>query len=93
MMYDLYFKTRNRNENQEFPFLIFIIILLLLIQIIHMYFYFIDYDLYNSGIIYIKIKEILRNGPNVLSLVDIDYSLKFGLKYLPKSIKEFKCVV
>lgn len=43
--------------------------------------------------LYIKIKDILRNGPNVLSLVDLDYSLKFGLVHLPKSIKEFKYVV
>jgi len=52
--------------------------------------YFLDYDLYNSGVIYIQIKDILRNGPNVLSLVDLDYSLKFGLIYLPNSIREFK---
>lgn len=39
-----------------------------------------------------KIKEILINGPSVLSLVDLDYSLKFGLLYLPNSIKEFKYV-
>lgn len=55
--------------------------------------YFLDYDLYSSGVIYIKINDILRNGPNVLSLVDLDYSLKFGLVYLPNSVREFKYVV
>jgi len=43
--------------------------------------------------IYLQIKNILSNGPNVLSLVDLDYSLKFGLIYLPNSIKEFKYVI
>lgn len=52
-----------------------------------------DYDLYNSGLIYLQIKNILSNGPNVLSLVDLDYSLKFGLIYLPNSVKEFKYVI
>lgn len=55
--------------------------------------YFVDYDLYNSGMIYSQIKDILKNGPNVLSLVDLDYSLKFGLMYLPNSVKEFKYVI
>lgn len=52
-----------------------------------------DYDLYNSGLIYLQIKNILSNGPNVLSLVDLDYSLKFGLIYLPNSVTEFKYVI
>lgn len=39
-----------------------------------------------------KIKEILKSGSNILSLVDLDYSLKFGLLYLPNSVKEFKYV-
>lgn len=39
--------------------------------------------------IYSQIKDILKNGPSVLSLVDLDYSLKFGLMYLPNSVKEF----
>lgn len=47
-------------------------------------------DLYNSGMIYIQINELLRNGPNVISLVDLDYSLKFGIIYIPNSVKEFK---
>lgn len=55
--------------------------------------YFVDYDFYNGGMIYSQIKDILKNGPNVLSLVDLDYSLKFGLVYLPNSVKEFKYVI
>lgn len=43
--------------------------------------------------IYLQIKNILSNGPSILSLVDLDYSLKFGLIYLPNSIKEFKYVI
>lgn len=43
--------------------------------------------------IYSLIKDILKNGPSVLSLVDLDYSLKFGLIYLPNSITEFKYVI
>lgn len=63
---------------------------LIINTIYNLYLCFTNYDLYNSGIIYIQIQDILRNGPNILSLVDLDYSLKFGLIYLPNSIREFK---
>uniref|UniRef100_A0A2S2PYU2 Conserved oligomeric Golgi complex subunit 1 n=1 Tax=Sipha flava TaxID=143950 RepID=A0A2S2PYU2_9HEMI len=63
---------------------------LIINTIYNLYLCFTNYDIYNSGIIYIQIKEMLRRGPTVLSLVDMDYSLNFGLMYLPKSIKEFK---
>jgi len=43
--------------------------------------------------IYLQIKNSFSNGLNVLSLVDLDYSLKFGLIYLTDSIKEFKYVI
>ncbi|VVC36063.1 Hypothetical protein CINCED_3A013520 [Cinara cedri] len=63
---------------------------LIINTIYNLYLCFTNYDIYNSGVIYIKIKDILKNGPNVLSLVDLDYSLKFGLAYLPNSVREFK---
>lgn len=53
-------------------------------------YYCLDYDQYNSGLIHAKVKENLRDGPNVLSLVDLDYSLQFGLMYIPNSIRDFK---
>lgn len=62
-------------------------------SIIQMFKCYLDYDLYNSGIIYLKINNILRNGRSVLSQVELDYSLKFGLMYLPNSVKEFKYVI
>lgn len=63
---------------------------LIINTIYNLYLCFTNYDLYNSGMIYLQIKNILSNGPSILSLVDLDYSLKFGLIYLPNSIKEFK---
>ncbi|XP_022171790.1 conserved oligomeric Golgi complex subunit 1 [Myzus persicae] len=63
---------------------------LIINTIYNLYLCFTNYDLYNSGMIYLQIKKNLSNRPNVLSLVDLDYSLKFGLIYIPNSIKEFK---
>lgn len=53
-------------------------------------YYHLDYDQYNIGLIHAKIKENLKEGRSVLSLVDLDYSLQFGLKYIPNSIRDFK---
>ncbi|XP_050441293.1 uncharacterized protein LOC126846140 isoform X2 [Adelges cooleyi] len=44
----------------------------------------------NNGIIFFKIDKIFKSGPSVLSLVNLDYSLKFGIHFLPKSVKEFR---
>ncbi|XP_050523632.1 conserved oligomeric Golgi complex subunit 1 isoform X2 [Daktulosphaira vitifoliae] len=44
----------------------------------------------DSGIVYLKIKNIFKNDKNILSLVNLDYSLKFGLIHLPKYVQEFR---
>lgn len=53
-------------------------------------YYCLDYDQYNSGLICAKIKDNLRDETSVLSLVDLDYSLQFGLMYIPNSIRDYK---